>query len=71
MGNLVSFSRNDIIYSAILIALWIAIRPFFVRMSEQAQAKNEQRLAAEAAHNDAQYAAAGGAGSRGGRKKLD
>ncbi|KAF9086109.1 hypothetical protein BGX29_009494 [Mortierella sp. GBA35] len=64
MGNLISYSRNDLIYSAILIAVWIAIRPFFVRMSEQAQARGEASLAAEAAHNDA----ASSAGARGAKR---
>ncbi|KAF9148397.1 hypothetical protein BG015_009872 [Linnemannia schmuckeri] len=69
MGNIISYSRNDIIYSAILIGVWLMVRPFFVRMSERAQARSEQSLAAEAAYNDAQRAPA--SSSAGGRKKLD
>ncbi|KAG0296782.1 hypothetical protein BGZ96_008510 [Linnemannia gamsii] len=71
MGNYISYSRNDIIYSAILIGLWLAIRPYFVRMSEQAQARSEQSLTAEAAHNDAQRASSSSSGGAASRKKLD
>ncbi|KAG0047422.1 hypothetical protein BGZ89_004941 [Linnemannia elongata] len=69
MGNIISWSRNDIIYSAILIGVWLVIRPYFVRMSEQAQARSEQSLAAEATYNDAQRGPA--SSSSGARKKLD
>ncbi|KAG0004619.1 hypothetical protein BGZ80_002887 [Entomortierella chlamydospora] len=67
MGNVISIDQNDIIFSGILIAVWLAIRPYFVRLGEQAQAKNQARLEAEAAANDAQNTG----GSRGGRRKLD
>ncbi|KAG0264428.1 hypothetical protein BGZ95_003583 [Linnemannia exigua] len=69
MGGVISYSRNDIIYSAILIGVWLLIRPYFVRMSERAQARGEQSLAAEAAHHDAQRSSS--SSSAGGRKKLD
>ncbi|KAF9139046.1 hypothetical protein BGX30_008435 [Mortierella sp. GBA39] len=69
MGNIISYSRNDIIYSAILIGAWLLIRPYFVRMSEQAQARGEQSLTAEATLNDSQRAPA--SSSSGARKKLD
>ncbi|KAF9921132.1 hypothetical protein FBU30_008882 [Linnemannia zychae] len=71
MGNLVSFTKNDIIYSAILIGVWMMIRPYFVRMSEQAQARREQSLEAEAASNDSQYSSSSGGAAKSGRKKLD
>ncbi|KAF9132437.1 hypothetical protein BGW39_000150 [Mortierella sp. 14UC] len=70
MGGVISYTRNDIIYSAILIGVWLMIRPYFVRMSEQAQARGEQSLVAEAAHYDAAQQGGGGA-AKGGRKKLD
>ncbi|KAI7821587.1 hypothetical protein BC939DRAFT_206551 [Gamsiella multidivaricata] len=69
MGNYISYSQNDIIFSGILIAAWLLIRPYFVRMSEQAQARSQTRLEAEAAANDA-LNNSGGA-NRGGRRKLD
>ncbi|KAF9985360.1 hypothetical protein BGZ75_003066 [Mortierella antarctica] len=72
MGNYISYSRNDIIFSGILIAVWIMIRPYFVRMGEQAQARSAVRLEQEAAQNDSQSSAAkASGGSRAGRKKLD
>ncbi|KAG0202376.1 hypothetical protein BGX28_005067 [Mortierella sp. GBA30] len=72
MGNYISYSRNDIIFSGILIAVWILIRPYFVRMGEEAQARSAARLEQEAAQNDTQNApAAGTSSSRASRKKLD
>ncbi|KAG0042889.1 hypothetical protein BGZ83_012065 [Gryganskiella cystojenkinii] len=72
MGNFISFSRNDIIFSGILIAVWIAIRPYFVRLGEKAQANAAANLEAEAAVHDS--SSQGGASSAAGgarRKKLD
>ncbi|KAF9968681.1 hypothetical protein BGZ70_000032 [Mortierella alpina] len=72
MGNYISYSRNDIIFSGILIAVWILIRPYFVRMGEQAQVRSAVHLEQEAAQNDSQSSAAkASGGSRSGRKKLD
>jgi len=73
MGNYISYSRNDIIFSGILIALWIVIRPFFVRMGEKAQAQATSRLEAEASQNDSSSSKASSSGTAGGsrRKKLD
>ncbi|KAG0003230.1 hypothetical protein BGZ65_001902, partial [Modicella reniformis] len=70
MGNNISYSRNDLIYSGILIAAWLLIRPYFVRMSEEAKARNQTRLEAEAVANDAQ-GSGGNSSSRGGRKKRN
>ncbi|KAF8962254.1 hypothetical protein BGZ46_001192 [Entomortierella lignicola] len=67
MGNYISVSQNDIIFSGILIAVWLAIRPYFVRMGERTQAKNQARLEAEAAANDFTN---NKGGNRGNRKKL-
>ncbi|KAF9210988.1 hypothetical protein CPC16_003020 [Podila verticillata] len=68
MGNYISMSRNDIIFSAIMISVWLLIRPIFVRMGEQAQARQAAALAAEAASNEPSPSQAAGRGSR---KKLD
>ncbi|KAF9426940.1 hypothetical protein BGZ94_005754 [Podila epigama] len=70
MGNYISYSRNDLIFSAILISAWLMIRPIFVRMAEQAQAKQRAHLEAEAAAYEAaaSQASSGGASTR---KKQD
>ncbi|KAF9116864.1 hypothetical protein BGX27_009745 [Mortierella sp. AM989] len=68
MGNNISVSKNDIIFSGVLIAVWLMIRPYFVRMGERAQARDTARLEAEASVNDSNNS---GGGSRGSRKKLD
>ncbi|KAG0087273.1 hypothetical protein BGZ93_004588 [Podila epicladia] len=70
MGNYISMSANDIIFSAILISVWLLIRPIFVRMGEQAQARQAAALAAEAARNDEDLSPSQRAG-RASRKKLD
>ncbi|KAG0347786.1 hypothetical protein BG004_006958 [Podila humilis] len=67
MGNYISVTQNDIIFSAIMISVWLMIRPYFVRMGEQAQARQAAALAAEAEQHDIDQAA----GARGSRKKLD
>lgn len=69
MGNYISMSRNDIIFSAIMISVWLLIRPIFVRMGEQAQARQAAALAAEAAGNEEPSPSQ--AAGRGSRKKLD
>ncbi|KAG0021702.1 hypothetical protein BGZ82_011271 [Podila clonocystis] len=70
MGNYISMSTNDIIFSAIMVSVWLLIRPIFVRMGEQAQARQAAALAAEAARNDDDLSPSQQAG-RASRKKLD
>ncbi|KAF9308982.1 hypothetical protein BG000_008041 [Podila horticola] len=69
MGNYISMSANDIIFSAIMISAWLLIRPIFVRMGEQAQARQAAALATEAARNE-ELSPSQQAG-RSSRKKLD
>ncbi|KAG0261303.1 hypothetical protein BG011_001129 [Mortierella polycephala] len=77
MGNYISYTKNEVIYSVGLIAVWLLIRPFFVRMSEQAQAKDKARLEAEADAFDAmrqntnQSETGDSSTNRASRKKLD
>ncbi|ORZ21010.1 hypothetical protein BCR41DRAFT_350900 [Lobosporangium transversale] len=72
MGNYISFTRDDVIYSALIIGVWLMIRPYFVRLSEQAQARSQANLEAEAQANDIQMKSMEKSSSSSrGRKKKD
>ncbi|KAF9975840.1 hypothetical protein BGZ73_000335 [Actinomortierella ambigua] len=70
MGNYVSYTKNDLIISAAMIAAWLLIRPFFVALSKQAENKHIESLEAEARLNDG-VGSNGGGSSSARRKKLD
>ncbi|KAF9585238.1 hypothetical protein BGW38_003274 [Lunasporangiospora selenospora] len=59
MGNAISYTKEDIILSVVIIGVWLVVRPFFVNMSKQAEQKNKERLEAEAAMYDELHAPSG------------